>query len=195
MDIGGNHLLNNSTSKYSNIPTKMRPGNIGPTAESALLFNTSACISLPNDAQFSGVGNDGSNRTTPPNPSFQPSSWSQSVANFRQQQQLQRNLLIVKQQKAAAAAHNQQHGFIRQQNNLSHKRLMYQNSNFGLMKTIPPPPPPPPPPQHGLIRNGVVAFNTASNSAGQGNQQQSQQNQFSGALKNNLIRSLDTSEV
>ena len=195
METGGNDILNISAPKYSNIPSKMRSGSIGPTAESALLFNTTACISLPNDAQFSGVNNDGTKQTTPPNSSFQSSSWSQSVANFRHQQQLQRNLLIAKKQQAAAAAQNQQHGFIRQQNNLSHKRLLYQNSGFGLMKTIPPPPPPPPPPQNGTIRNGMVLLNSSSNLGGQINSQLIQQNQFSDSMKNNSLRSLDASKV
>jgi len=130
METGGNDILNISSSRYSNISSKMRSGILGPTAESALLFNTNACINFPNDNQFPGVCNDGTNVTNQavsPNPSLQTSTWSQDVAKFRHQQELQRNLLIVKKQQAAAAAQTQQHGFIRQQNNLSHKRLMYQN--------------------------------------------------------------------
>ena len=131
----------------------------------------------------------------PTNLSLQTSSWSQSVAKFRQQQELQRNLLIVKKQQAAAAAQTQQHGFIRQQNNLSHKRLLYQNG-FGLMKTAPPPPPPPPPPPlNGLITNGIVTFDTPSNSGDSTNIQQIQQEKFANVLKNNAVRSLDTTKV
>ena len=195
METDGNDILNISSSKYSNIPSKLRSSTIGPTAESALYFNTNACINFPNDNQFSAVCKDGINPTMPSNSSLQTSSWSQSVAKFRQQQELQRNLLIVKKQQAAAAAQTQQHGFIRQQNNLSHKRLLYQNSGFGLIKTIPPPPPPPPPPQNGLITNGFVTFDSPTNSEETTSIHQIQQNKFTNALKNNAVRSLDTTKV
>ena len=195
METDGNDILNISSSKYSNIPSKLRSSTIGPTAESALYFNTNACINFPNDNQFSAaVCKDGTNQTMPKNSSLQTSSWSQSVAKFRQQQELQRNLLIVKKQQAAAAAQTQQHGFIRQQNNLSHKRLLYQNG-FGLMKTAPPPPPPPPPPLNGLIRNGIVRFDNPSNPGETKNVQQIQQDKFANVLKNNAVRSLDTTKV
>ena len=194
METDGNDILNISSSKYSNIPSKLRSSTIGPTAESALYFNTNACMNFPNDNQFSAVCQDGINQTMPTNSSLQTSSWSQSVAKFRQQQELQRNLLIVKKQQAAAAAQTQQHGFIRQQNNLSHKRLLYQNG-FGLMKTAPPPPPPPPPPPNGLIRNGIVTFDNPSNSVETTNIQQIQQEKFANVLKNNAVRSMGTTKV
>ena len=197
--IEGGNICNISSSSFStNLTTKYRSNSqtcsVGPTAASALLFNTTSCINAPNDinSQLQGGCRDSIIHTAPLTTSYQTSSWpNQSIANFRQQQQLQRNLLIFKQQKAAAAAQNhQQQSFIRQQNNLSHKRVLYPSSNYGFLKPIPPPPAPPPPPPPGSNKNGMVSYyvSTAAELLNQ-----NQLNQFSSSLRNNATEAAKVS--
>ena len=196
--IEGGNICNISSSTFSkNLTSKFRSNpqacTVGPTAASALLFNTTACINAPNDinSQLQGGCHDSIIHTTPLTTSYQTSSWpNHSVANFRQQQQLQRNLLIFKQQKAAAAAQNQQQGFIRQQNNLSHKRILYQTANYGFLKPIPPPPAPPPPP--GSNKNGMVSYKVSTTPE---LLNQKQLNEFSSIIKNNATNCSEQAKV
>ena len=71
METDGNDILNITSSKYSNIASKMRSTTVGPTAASALYFNTNACINFPNVNEFSAVCKDGTNQTMPTNLSLQ----------------------------------------------------------------------------------------------------------------------------
>lgn len=153
--------------------------NVGPTAASALLFNTTASINKPSDINIQLSGGYEHNTA------YHTSSWPQNVANFRQQQQLQRNLLIFKQQKAAAAAQNQQQNYIRQQNNLSYKRVLYQNPGFSFVKPIPPPPPPPLTP---VLSVKMPSLTPVTN-------QQEQLNRISFISTNNAANSSDLSQV
>ena len=168
--------------------------NVGPTAASALLFNSPASINTPNDinniptSKRGGMYDGTQNQNTVTSYSVSPYS---NVANFRQQQQLQRNLFISKQQKAAAAAHNQPHNFLRHQNNTSHKRILYHNANYGFFRPLPSPPIPRPSSPN---KNTMASCNVA-NSSDNGVGHQRQFSYLSQILRNNARNYLDPEKV